>query len=328
MQSTTLEAACLGKLPTHGDFVRHRASTPTMRAFDEWIRNGLHRARKRHSAAWDEAYDNAPTTRFFFSGRGRQAPNALLGVLQASRDRNGRTYPFTVTCEIPKSSVRADDLLAYLPLHAKSFYTVAEQVVQDATDGTLPYRKVADRVAEINPAFTLQSSPPTTYNRYVQQHTMGRFLKTLFGHFDDGRKYRLFKNLLDIYLPQQKRATPRLNYGLQFPLGDGEPPLTPIACFWLDASLRLVDHPDAEWSFFWTPQPPTTVPSFLLLFLGAPRANAFFHLLASDEATEEICKLERMGSENDVQAALSLPEKYGSLLEDEQLPLRDFLQHL
>lgn len=327
MQSVPLEAACLGKLPTHGDFVRHRASTPTMRTFDEWIRNGLHRARKRHRSAWDEAYDEAPTTRFLFSGRGRQAPNALLGVLRASRDRNGRTYPFTVTCELPKSSVRADHL-AYLPLQADPFYTAAEHIVRDATDGTLSHREATDRVVEIEPSFTLQSTPPPTYDRYVQQHTMGRFLETLFGHFEDDRKYRLFKNLLDIFLPQQKRATPRLNYGLQFPLGDDEDPLTKTACFWLDTSLRLLDHPDAEWSFFWTPQSPDAVLSFLLLFLGAPRADAFFHLLASDDATEEICKLERMGKESDTQVARSIPEEYGSLLEDKQLPLRDFLQRL
>jgi hypothetical protein len=35
-----------------------------------------------------------------------------------------------------------------------------------------------------------------------------------------------------------------------------------------------------------------------------------------------------MGRENDAQAALSLPEEYGSLLEDEDLSLRNFLRHL
>jgi hypothetical protein len=31
---------------------------------------------------------------------------------------------------------------------------------------------------------------------------------------------------------------------------------------------------------------------------------------------------------NNTEAALSLPNEYGSLLEDDQLPLRDFLQRL
>lgn len=327
MRTSSLDAACIGKVPTHGDFVRHRASTPTMRAFDEWIHEGLRRARRRHDSAWEEADDDAPMTRFLFSARDRQAPNALLGVLRASRDRSGRTYPFAVTCELPKSSVRADQL-ACLPLRADAFYTEAEHVVRDATDGTLPYREVTDRVAEIDPSLPPQSSPPTEYNRFVEQHTVESFLEALFGHFEDGRKYRLFKNLLDIFLPQRERDTPKLNYGLQFPLGDSEAPLAKTACFWLDTSLHLLDHPDIEYSFFWTSDLRDSPSSFLLLFLGVPRAEAFTHLLGSDGKTEEIYELERMGSENDAQAALSIPEKYGSLIENKQLCLRDFLQRL
>ena len=298
-----------------------------MRAFDEWMHDGLRRARKRHDSAWEEADDVPPTTRFLFSARDRQVPNALLGVLRASRDRNGRAYPFAVTCELPKSSVRTDQL-AHLPLQADTFYTEAEQVVQDATDGSLPYREVTDRVAEIAPSFSLQSSSPTGYSRFVEKHTVGSFLEALFGHFEDGRKYRLFKNLLDIFLPQREREAPRLNYGLQFPLGNGEAPVAKTACFWLDTSFHLLDHPDTEYSFFWTSAPQSSSVSFLLLFLGPPRAGAFTHLLGSDSKNEEIYKLACMGSENDTQAALSIPEKYGSLIENKQLCLRDFLQRL
>lgn len=326
MQSSALEVACIGKVPTHGDFVRRRASTPTMRAFDKWIRKGLRWARKGRDPAWEEAYDSAPTTRFLLSLRDRQAPNVLLGVLQASRDRNGRAYPFAVTCEIPKHSVR--DHWAHLPLQADSFYSTAEQVVQEATDGILSYKEVADRVAEIDPSFPNPPSSPRSYNQFVRQQTMGSLLETVFGHFENGRKYRLFKNLLDIVRPQRERPTPRLNYGLQFPLGEGGAAPTKTACFWLDTSLHLLDHPDAECSFFWTPQFSDVSSSFLLLFLGPPQADAFFSLLGSDGESENICDLAHMGRENDAQAALSIPDEYGSLLEDEHLSLQNFLQRL
>lgn len=326
MPSSPSEAACIGKVPTHGDFVRHRASTPTMRAFDDWIRQGLRRGRNERSSGWEEA-DDAPTIRFFLSLRGRQVPSALLGVLQASRDRSGRAYPFAVTCELPKSAIRADRL-AGLPLQAASFYSAAEQVVMDATDGTLPYRDVTDRVTEIDTSFSFPSSSSSTYEQFVRQQTVGHLLETVFGHFENGGKYRLFKNLLDICIPQKKRDSPRLNYGLQFPLGEGKTPPTETACFWLDTSLHLLKHPDVECSFFWRPQTSGRTSSFLLLFLGPPRADAFFHLLGSDGQSENICDLENMGRENDAQAALSIPEEYGSLLENENLPLRDFFRHL
>lgn len=297
-----------------------------MRTFDEWIRKGLHQTRKRLGSAWDEAYDTAPTTRFLFLGRGRQAPNALLGVLQPSRDRKGRTYPFTITSELPKATLRGAQS-AYLPLQAEQFYTSAERIVQEAVDGSIPYREVTDRVAEIDPGLALNASPPMEYERFTQQ-TLEAFLESLFDHFEDSRKYRLFNNLLDILLPQRDRPNPRLNYGLQFPLGDEGNPHTTTACFWLDVSRHLLDHPDADISFFWTSRAPTSNPTFLLLFLGAPRASAFFHRLTSENDTQEIFKLESMGSENGAQAALSIPEAYGSLLENRELHLQDFLQHL
>lgn len=328
MPSSPSGAACIGKVPTHGDFVRHRASTPTMRAFDEWIRKGLRRARTGWNPGWEEAYDSAPPTRFFLSPRGRQVPNVLLGVLQTSRDRNGRAYPFVVTCELPKSTVPTDRL-AYLPLQAESFYAAAEQVMQEATDGSLSHHEVTDRVAGLDPSFSVPSSPPPAYDQFVREQTVGHLLKTVFGHFEDGGKYRLFKNLLDIFLPQQNRDVPRLNYGLQFPLGAGTTSPTETACFWLDTSLHLLDHPDAACSFFWNPHAPDATSSFLLLFVGPPQADAFFHLLGSDGQNEKICRLEEhMGSENDAQVALSIPDEYGALLEDEQRPLRDFLQRL
>jgi type VI secretion system ImpM family protein len=297
-----------------------------MRAFDEWIRQGLSRVRNGRGPEGGEAYDNALTVRFFLSLRNRQVPNALLGVIQASRDRSGRAYPFAVTCELPKSAVRSNRL-ANLPLQAASFYSAAEQVVRDATEGTLSYHEVTDRVTEITPSF-FSSPSPSAYDQFVRQQTVGNVLGTVFDDFEDGGKYRVFKNLLDIFLPQRKRDTPRLNYGIQFPLGEGEASPTKTACFWLDTSLHLLDHPDAECSFFWTSQRSTSTPSFFLLFLGSPRADAFFHLLSANGQTENICELGRMGRMNNTEAALSLPNEYGSLLEDDQLPLRDFLQRL
>lgn len=325
MRSFPSEAACIGKVPTHGDFVRHRASTPTMRAFDKWIRKGLRRIRRGSASSWNDAYEHAPPVRFFLSSRDQKVPNVLLGVLRASHDRNERTYPFTVTCELPKSTVRTDQL-AHLPSQATSFYTAAERVVTDAVGGSLSHHEVIDRVAEIDPSPTPPS--PSTYNQFVQEETVGGLLEAVFGDFEDGGKYRLFKNILDVLLPQRTRTAPRLNYGLQFPLGTGPLSPTKAACFWLDTSLRLLDCPGVECSFFWTPEPPDSMSSFLLLFLGSPQADGLFHLLRGDGETENIFALDRAGGEDDAEAALSIPDEYGSLLEDDQLPLRDFLRGL
>lgn len=322
----TRAAACLGKLPTHGDFVKHRASTPTMRAFDEWVRNGLYQARNRSGVDWESHYDQAPVIHFLFSGRGQQAPNALLGVFRPSRDRTGRTYPFAVTCEVPKRSLQPRQL-AYLPTQAHEFYDAADRIVREATDTEVPHSDVLDKVKSLEAAFSAPPAAPREHKRFLQEKTLGPFLKRIFGHFNDSGKYRLFDNLLKILLPQRKRSKFRLNYGIQFPLGQNSP-LTNTACFWLETSLRLVDYPPIEPTFFWTAQHPEGAPAFLLFFTGEPRPHYFFHLLAADHPNENICHLEFMGSQNNAEAALSIPEEYGTLLEDEQLCLWDFIRSL
>jgi len=326
MQTDTLGAACLGKLPTHGDFVSHRASTPTMRALDEWVRKGLYQARQRSAGPWDEAYDQAPTTHFFFGG-GPKAPNALMGVWHPSRDRSGRAYPFMVTCEVPTSQLHAPDL-ARLPLHAERFYTAADRIVREATAGEIPYRDVADRVAQIATDVDLRAPAPRTYAQYLQQ-PLEVFLRDLLGHFQDSGKYRLFGNLLQILLPLQDRPSLQLNYGLQFPLRPHDEALTRDACFWLDTTLRLLGTPSAaEPTFFWTAHRPSHAAPFLLLFLGLPRPDAFVHLLAPDAKHERAYPLLHAGAHNTADAALNIPERYGTLLEDRDLRLADFLHRL
>lgn len=329
MQPIATETACLGKLPTHGDFVRHRASTPTMRSFDEWVRTGLRRIRQRHGRGWDAhgARKNAPMIRFLFSGRDHEASDALLGVLALSRDRSGRTFPFTVACELPPSALQGDPL-AHLPLQAAPFFTAAEPIVQDATAGALSYQDLGERLDQIPSSFSLEASAPAEYTRFKREWTMNSLLERLFGDFEDGRKYQLLKNLLDIFLPQRDYTAPRLNYGIQFPLGTDEDLYSKIACFWLDTSLRLLDHPDAPFSFFWTPQPPTSVSPFFLLFVGSPRAHVIFHLLAAKGESDDLFRVETTGAENGTREASSLPDTYRSLVEDPALPLQDFLQQL
>jgi len=320
----SLNAACLGKIPTHGDFVRHRASTPTMRAFDEWIRKGLHRSQKHKG--WENAYDKAPPVRFLFSQSGRQTPNALLGTLRASRDRKGRTYPFAIVCEVPPSGLPADHL-SHLPSRAHRFYTEAEEIVQGATTGAISHSDVTDQVTQMDPSFSLDASPTSAYRRYAQGHGMEPFLNSVLGTAKNTEKYHLFGDLTNIVLPQRDRSRPQLNYGVLYPLGEREDIYTNVACFWLEVTLRLLGHPDAQISFFWTPCSPEVVSPFLLLFIGSPKSSAVFHAFTSDTSNEDIFRL-GPAADGSGRGAPSLPDQYKSLLESGDLSLREFLERM
>lgn len=323
MQAETLAAACLGKMPTYGDFVRHRASTPSMRALDAWMQQGLYRAKQRDGRAIDSAYDAAPIYHFLFNEP--EAPSTLLGVLKPSRDRSGRKYPFMVTVEVAPQAYTARTV-AYLPLQAEAFYRQAHRLVEEATEGTVERGDIAGRVEQLDTGLALTTEPPPTYKRYLQQHTLAGLLARLFDHFSDGRKYRLFDNLLKALLPLRGQRNPRLSYALRFPLTSDEASAAHEACFWLEACWRLLDHPGVAPTLLWTVPPAEA--SFALLFVGPPRAGVFTHLMTPDTAQDSVFELERVGEQNAAQAALSIPVQYGELLEDEQITLWDFLRRL
>lgn len=324
MEAETLDVSCVGKLPTHGDFVNHRASTPAFQAFTDWVQKGLHRARQTTGNS-DGADGTVGTTKMVVSPQ--DTSSLLLGVMRQSQDRTGRRYPFAVASEIPKASIDTKDL-TYLPLQARRFLTDAEQVVRKAVAGEIPYREVPDRIDQIDPSVSVRPSPPASYRRHLQENTMGNLMESIFGDFDDPGKYRLMKNLLDITKSVRQQATPRLNYGIRFPLGAEPASPAVLACFWLDASLRLAGHSGTSLSFFWTDPQEESTSAHLVLCVGPPKAQIVPYLLGTDDATEHVYRLEGKTSVSDSTPARALPDTYRSLVENRELPLWDVLQRL
>lgn len=322
---TVTTAACLGKVPTYGDFVRHRASTPTMRALGQWIRRGLHHARTHRPADWEERYDHASPTRFLIGGGPSRGPNAILGVMAPSRDQGGRVYPFTVTCEVPKHALDSQSVV-YLPVQAEPFFDAADALVQRATDGALPHDEVGERVEQMNVGLSVCSGVPPNHKRYLKTEAMGPLLEELFGHFGDSKKYQLFSTLLDTLLPLQDRTTPQLDDGLVFPLPDDEGQRAHVVSFWLTVVRRVLGEASVSPTLFWSPSTAGGTAE-LLLYVGAAGPRAFYESLVAERG-EAVRVLEEAGEKSGVEAALSIPEAYGRLLEDEQMCLWDFLEQL
>lgn len=325
MQTDTLAAACHGKLPTHGDFVRHRATTPAVRAFDEWVQKGLYQARQRRRSELEAVYDAAPIIHFLFNAQDGTSP--LLGAMKPSRDRSGRTYPFTVSVEVPLHGLDTRHV-PYVPVQARDFLADADRILQAATEGEVDHRSIIEQVQELDPSFELSAVRPPAYKRYLREETMKTLWTRLFGHFGDGRKYRLINNLLDIMLPLRERGAAQLAYGLQFPLGEAEARPNDV-CFWLEMCFHLLDDPSVEPTFFWAAgATPATHSPFLMLFLQSPQPRTFFQLLAAETTDDNICVLSRMGEQSGAEAALAVPAQYGEMLETEALRLQDFLDAL
>jgi len=323
---TVTTPACLGKVPTHGDFVRHRASTPTMRALSQWVRKGLHHARTHRTPDWEEHYDRASAKRFVIGGGRSRGPNAVLGVMAPSRDRRGRVYPFMVTCEVPKHTLDPQTF-AYLPVQAEAFFGAADALVRRATNGAIPHDEVAERVEQMEGEFSVCPRVPDGHEQYLKTESLAPFLDVIFGHFGDSKKYHLFSTLLDTLLPLQDRTRPQLDDGLVFPLPPDPAVEAHAVSFWVGVVLRMLGYPSVLPSLFWDSRSDEEDAGTLLLYVGAAGRRGFYESLVAERGTG-VRVLEQSGEKSSVEAALSIPKAYGRLLEDEEICLWEFLEQL
>ena len=84
-----------GKLPSQGDFVGRRLPWDFNEAWDQWMQNGLRRAREQLGAGWLTAYLSAPVWRFRLRP-GLIGDSGWVGLWFASVDRVGRHFPLVV----------------------------------------------------------------------------------------------------------------------------------------------------------------------------------------------------------------------------------------
>jgi type VI secretion system protein ImpM len=90
-----------GKLPSHGDFLRRRASDAFVDAWDAWLRECLSESRATLGDRWLDIYLTSPAWRFVCAP-GACGPAAVIGLMVPSVDRVGRYFPLTLVAELPE----------------------------------------------------------------------------------------------------------------------------------------------------------------------------------------------------------------------------------
>lgn len=265
------DVVCFGKIPEHGDFVRYNADGAAAREFDTWFREGLHASRSRLGHSLKSVAQTAGPQRFVFCPT--TTPVLLFGVMQMSEDATGRTYPFVVATEVPRTEWSGLSM-AHLPVSSVSFLDSAEALVTDAVAGNVTRSSLKKRLLEVDPR-KVGSDAVGEHEavRFLDLMTFKGLAEGIWGSFDDSRKYLLFKNLSDALAPLRGQIPARFSLGLRFPiapfsvLNDDEGALllrdTPaevIVGFWFRVVHAIADLQNVAPSFFWqawaSPAPP------------------------------------------------------------------------
>jgi type VI secretion system protein ImpM len=111
-----------GKLPSHGDFLRRRASDAFVSAWDRWLQEGMAATRTALGDRWLEVYLTSPVWRFACSA-GACGSQPVVGVMAPSVDRVGRYFPMTIVAGRPEG------LGVFEAFEAARFFEGAERLI-------------------------------------------------------------------------------------------------------------------------------------------------------------------------------------------------------
>ena len=112
-----------GKLPSHGDFLRRRASDGFVDHWDGWLRECLPASREALGERWLDLYLTSPAWRFACAANAC-GPDPVIGLMVPSVDRVGRYFPLTLVATLP-----TDVSPIAATTGAAAFFERAEQLI-------------------------------------------------------------------------------------------------------------------------------------------------------------------------------------------------------
>jgi type VI secretion system ImpM family protein len=190
-----LKPGIVGKMPAHGDFVRFNANGPVWRAFDEWIQEGYFLAREHETFA--DGYRGAEGYAFLYTPN--EAESALLGYLQPSADTIGRKYPVIIGVELGLNEYSGR--FYEVPVRYKGFLDAARRMASDASAGRVDRDRIVEWLEDPALPVAAHHGAEGSYDAFRDSTTWKRFVENTCQHFENERKYLLFKNLVDLTAP-------------------------------------------------------------------------------------------------------------------------------
>jgi type VI secretion system protein ImpM len=159
-----VEVGLFGKLPSHGDFLRRRASDAFVSAWDAWLQDCMAASRSALGERWLEVYLTSPAWRFT-GAAGACGPAPVAGVMVPSVDRVGRYFPLTIVAELPDHVS-----LVSVAREAALFFDAAERLVIDTLASDLVdfegfderVTGLADRLASLDQPLLVVLDPVAT----------------------------------------------------------------------------------------------------------------------------------------------------------------------
>jgi type VI secretion system protein ImpM len=307
----TSPPGCYGKVPIHGDFIRHNVNGPEIDHLDQWLQQGILSSRQSLGTLWDPTFDASRPQRFLYRppGGGR----TVAGVIAASKDKPGRRFPFLVFTFIDPRMAPGEATV--LPAALETFFSAAQEEIQGGWQGK-------DLKGYLGKLDALALPPSLEEGRksiltFVAGSTNGSFWSGLFGSADDFRKYLLIHNLVETIrpatVPKYALRIPRVTRG-------------PEVAFWLELCRKLGRHDQLPTFSLWG-QGRGDDPGGLTIILDDLLAKYFLPLWWPERSNNLLFPLAEGTNAADARAQQAR-SRYSPLLDDESLRLSSLLVRL
>lgn len=290
---------CFGKLPIHGDFIRHNVSTRGAVELDEWVREGYAgvvrmRATGRYRqnvdqdagqsmgqnvADNDEAETTAPAYHFVFASGTTEKANTI-GTVVMSRDSSGRSYPFVVYKVVHDTQL--GETPASMPAVYQDFFAGADVLClanwQRESLATLTGRvdALSDGDAERLPRSRLLLAEVEA----LKQVGVGELWRCIGSDADQKFRARVFQTVRELLEEVARRSPDQIDWGLRLPLPPEAFPIGHIV-FWVHAADRILAEHGWRAHYFWWQSPDGNAPAELTLFFRPVSASYFAHLVGA-----------------------------------------------
>ena len=265
---------CCGKLPLHGDFIRHNLKIREAVALDSWIQDGVTLLNRRYEKKWMRVFQLSPNFRFAFVGA--ENDKTIAGVIAPSRDKIGRDYPFVLFRASDDPVLKTEQAL--VPLAFSNLYqsvdTMLRQPWQEKTLESL--------LTDVDSGSVLHSALETEecttqLVSMLENTTIGELWDEILPGAETNIRVAFMYVVMSSLQTVARRSPQRVHWGLRIPLPSGENHNKHLA-FWLQLCDTVLKERNWRANLIWNPSVPG-IPSRLLLFFHQIPASYFALLI-------------------------------------------------
>jgi type VI secretion system protein ImpM len=306
-----LSSGCYGKVPIHGDFIRHNVTGAEIDQLDDWLQAGILSSRQTLGASWDASFDASRPQRFLY--RSPAGGRTIAGVIAASKDKPGRRFPFLVFTPLDAKTAPGDATV--LPAALEPFFRSAEEEILNGWQGK-DLKSYLSRLDAIALPSDLEEGRKAIMN-FVAGGTNQSFWAHLFGNPDDFRKYLLIHNLVETLrpgsVPKYALRIPRVSAGAE-------------VSFWLELCRKLGRREQVPTLALWGPGRADDAGG-LTLVLDDLLSKYFLPLWWPERSNQLLFPLAEGTNAQDPRAQQAR-SRYASLLDDGALRLSSLMVRL